>query len=148
MGKIANSLSKYKVSIHSIAKTRSGGSVNYRYASTQPYVVDENGKKKYYHVQWGTVDENLKFYPGKKYIYADPAERAKLIFPSDWDLSEIQRILPNIRETRRGHYKVLPQTVFNTYVKINRNSACGNVGEKYEERKNVTERQSVYSDEQ
>ena len=71
----------YKVSIH-----KNGG---YRYASTQPLLTDpETGKSYNKRIHWGTVDENLKFHPGRTYIYASPAETAKLVFPSDWDMSE------------------------------------------------------------
>ena len=84
MGRRVNPASMYRVSIH---KTN-----GYRYASTQPSVFDEvSGKKVHYHVHWGVVDDNLKFYPGKNYFYADIEERSKLIFPQDWDLSELSR---------------------------------------------------------
>lgn len=84
MGRKVNPASMYRVSIH---KTN-----GYRYASTQPSVFDENsGKNVHYHVHWGVVDDNLKFYPGKNYFYADIEERSKLIFPQDWDLSELSR---------------------------------------------------------
>ncbi len=84
MGRRVNPASMYRVSIH---KTN-----GYRYASTQPSVFDEvSGKNVHYHVHWGVVDDNLKFYPGKNYFYADIEERSKLIFPQDWDLSELSR---------------------------------------------------------
>ena len=77
--------SQYRVSIH----LNNG----YRYASTQPYVINPNtGKKSYHHIHWGTVDENNKFIPGKNYLVASIAEREKLIFPEDWDLSEVKKL--------------------------------------------------------
>lgn len=74
----------YKVSIH-----KNGG---YMYASTHPYTVDENGKRQYVNCHWGTVDENKRFIPGKRYLYASLEERARLIFPDDWDMSEARKL--------------------------------------------------------
>ena len=76
--------SVYKVSIH-----KSGG---YMYAATHPYTIDENGKRKYVYRHWGIVDENKKFIPGKRYVFASLEERAKLVFPDDWDMSEAKRL--------------------------------------------------------
>ena len=56
----------------------------YRYACTQPATVDEKtGKRTYRRVHWGTLDENNKFFPGRKYLLASVEERKKLIFPAD-----------------------------------------------------------------
>jgi len=74
----------YKVSIHN-----NGGR---KYASTQPFTVDEDGKKRRQHKHWGTVDANMKFHPNMTYLYAPLEERSKLIFPKEWDLSEIERL--------------------------------------------------------
>ena len=41
---------------------------------------------------WGVMDENKKFIPGKRYVFASLEERAKLIFPDDWDMSEAKRL--------------------------------------------------------
>jgi hypothetical protein len=44
------------------------------------------------HVKGGyTVDENLKFKPGAAFLLATPEERAKLIFPVDWAMSEANK---------------------------------------------------------
>ena len=65
----------------------------YTYASTQPHFVDPNtGKKRYRYVHWGTLDESMSFIPGLSYIIASPEERAKLIFPDNWDISATERI--------------------------------------------------------
>ena len=65
----------------------------YTYASTQPPYIDPNtGKKKYRYIHWGTVDENLKFTPGVQFYQASPDERARLIFPESWDLSEAEKL--------------------------------------------------------
>lgn len=85
MPRKANPNSQYKVSIH----LNNG----YRYASTQPYVVNpDTGRKSYHHIHWGTVDENNKFIPGKNYLVASISERSRLIFPESWDLSEIKKL--------------------------------------------------------
>ena len=85
MGRTPDPISRYRVSIHA-----NGG---YRYACTQPATVDaETGKKSYRRIHWGTVDNDLKFTPGKQYIVASPEERQKLIFPEGWDLSEINKL--------------------------------------------------------
>lgn len=85
MPRKADPNSQYKVSIH----LNNG----YRYASTQPYVVNpDTGRKSYHHIHWGTVDENNKFIPGKNYLVASISERSRLIFPESWDLSEIKKL--------------------------------------------------------
>ena len=72
--------SGYRVSVHAAN--------GYRYASTQQSFVDKDtGKKKYRHVHWGCLDDSNRFIPGRAYFLADPEERAKLIFPKDWDIS-------------------------------------------------------------
>ena len=75
----------FKMSIH-VAN-------GHRYASTQPLIVDEvTGRTSNVRVHWGTVDENLRFYPGKRFFYASPAERAKFVFPDNWDLGELDKL--------------------------------------------------------
>jgi len=71
----------------------------YTYASTQPSTIDpETGKKKYRYIHWGTVvslpgqDEKLKFIPGSTFYLASPEERNLLIFPEDWDMSEVEKL--------------------------------------------------------
>ena len=65
----------------------------YTYASTQPpYIDPKTERKKYRYIHWGTVDESRKFIPGTAFFLASPEERARLIFPEDWDLSEAQRL--------------------------------------------------------
>lgn len=68
----------------------------YRYASTRPRVVNETtGKNTNKSIQWGTVTEDMRFIPNQRYIYASPEERGKLVFPEDWDLSEIKKLSSN-----------------------------------------------------
>ena len=63
------------------------------YASTQPPYIDPNtGKKKYRYIHWGKVDNDQKFIPGTRFYLASPEERARLIFPESWDLSEAEKI--------------------------------------------------------
>ncbi len=85
MARKPNPDSPYRVTIHTIGK--------HRYASTQRSSVDPaTGMRIYRRVHWGTVDENLRFLPGKAYVLAAPEERSRLIFPEDWDLSEADRL--------------------------------------------------------
>jgi hypothetical protein len=66
---------------------------SYTYASTQPFYIDEaTGEKKYRHVHWGTVGEGLRFIPGPAFYQASPEERARLIFPPGWDISEAEKL--------------------------------------------------------
>jgi hypothetical protein len=76
----------------------------YTYASTQPCTIDpKTGKKTYRHIHWGTVDDDLRFCPGTRFFLAAPEERARLIFPEDWDLSEAER-LTGIKDAGRPAY--------------------------------------------
>ena len=75
----------YKMSIH-VAN-------GHRYASTQPLLVDQaSGKTRNMRIHWGTVDENLRFYPGKRFFYASPSERARFVYPDTWDLTELEKL--------------------------------------------------------
>jgi len=65
----------------------------YTYASTQPPYIDPDiAKKKYRYIHWGAVDENRKFIPGSPFYLASPEERARLVFPEDWDMSEAEKL--------------------------------------------------------
>jgi hypothetical protein len=76
----------------------------YIYASTQPPHVDpDTGKKKYRYIHWGTVDEKQKFMPGSSFYLASPEERARLIFPENWDMSEADK-LTGLRTPGRPAY--------------------------------------------
>jgi len=76
----------------------------HRYASTQPFTIGEDGKKRYTHKHWGTLDKNLRFYPNTTYLYATIEERNKLIFPKEWDLSELKNLESN-RQRGRVSYE-------------------------------------------
>ncbi|GHV42197.1 hypothetical protein FACS1894187_24310 [Synergistales bacterium] len=92
-----NPNSQYRVKPH----TTNG----YTYASTQPpYVNPETGKKKYRYIHWGTLDEAMKFIPGSRYVLASPEERAKLVFPDGWDMSEVGK-LSGARKPGRPAYE-------------------------------------------
>ena len=65
----------------------------YKYASTQPSYIDPStGRKKYRYIHWGTVDDNLVFNPNSAFYLASPEERARLIFPEDWDMSKAEKL--------------------------------------------------------
>lgn len=40
----------------------------------------------------GIVDDDMRFHPNSTYFYAPIEERRKLIFPAEWDLSEIKAL--------------------------------------------------------
>jgi hypothetical protein len=61
-GRPAKASTIYKVSIHD-----NGGR---KYASTQPFTVDDDGKKHYTHKHWGIVDDDMRFHPNSTYFYA------------------------------------------------------------------------------
>jgi transposase len=95
-GRPARTDGKQHVSIHI--------NQGYRYASTQPYTINaETGRRKYHRIHWGVVDENLKFIPGTRYIYATAEEKANLEFPTGWNMSEIDT-LPDNRQAGRPTY--------------------------------------------
>lgn len=76
-------MKQYNVGIHT--------SNGYRYASTQPSVKNpKTGRTECRHIHWGTLDDRNKFYPNKRFVTATDEERAQLVFPTDWDLSEIE----------------------------------------------------------
>ena len=57
MARLTKADSIYRMSLH-----KNGG---YMYATTHPYTVTEDGKKKYSCLHWGIVTDELKFIPGK-----------------------------------------------------------------------------------
>ena len=95
MARTVDEGTSYRVKLH-----KNGG---YSYASTQPIVAahsHSSGRQRHRRIHWGTVDDDFKFHPNKTYISASPEERAKLIFPPEWDLSEA-RSLPSERKAGR-----------------------------------------------
>lgn len=87
----------YKIIVH----TNNG----YCYASTKIRSVGEDGKVRYRHKHWGTIDDNNRFHPNATYLTEAPAERKKLIFPEGWDLSEIKDISGNKTPGRVAYQK-------------------------------------------
>lgn len=87
-------------SIHRVSAHING---KYMYATTHPYTLTEDGKRKYKLVHWGTLSPEKKFIPGKQYLYASLKEREQLIFPSDWDLSEVNNLASNQKVGRVAH---------------------------------------------
>lgn len=87
--------SVYRLSPHKNGK--------YMYASTHPFTLTQDNKRKYRLLHWGTLTPELKFIPGKQYLYASMEERGKLIFPEGWDLSEIDKLASNRKQGRIAH---------------------------------------------
>ena len=85
MARPVDPTSQYQVKPHKIN--------GYTYASTQPPSVDPNtGEKKYRYIHWGTLTDDLTFIPGLTYVYASPEERARLIFPENWNMQEANKL--------------------------------------------------------
>ncbi len=77
----------------------------YQYASTQPRSRDpETGRMKVTRVLWGQVTEDLVFKPNKRYILASAEEKAKLVFPPSWDLSEMLKAAASVSGVGRVAY--------------------------------------------
>lgn len=87
-------------SIYRLSPHKNG---SYMYASTHPYTLTEDGKRKYRLLHWGTLTPDLKFIPGKQYLYATMEERRRLIFPEGWDLSELDKLASNRKQGRVAH---------------------------------------------
>lgn len=74
----------YNVGLHKSGK--------YLYASTQITVEDLSTHTKvcrYFH--WGSLDDDMRFYPNKTFRDAPEELKNLLYFPEDWDLSLISR---------------------------------------------------------
>jgi hypothetical protein len=96
MGRPVDPNAQYRVKTHN--------NNGYTYASTQPpYIDPDTGKKKYRYIHWGVVDEKQRFKPGSAFFLATPEERARLIFPKGWDMSEAER-LTGLRKPGRPAY--------------------------------------------
>ena len=84
----------YRVSVH-----RNGG---HTYAATHPFTIDKDGNRKYRVEHWGTVTDELRFIPGKRFFQAPEEVRRSLIFPEGWDLSAIEGSAAHARPFREG----------------------------------------------
>jgi len=84
MSRPSNPDTPHKITLHI-----NGG---YRYATTRPLVKNDDGTHHNQSIHWGKVTEDFKFIPGSRYLYASLEERRRLIFPDNWDLSEIDKL--------------------------------------------------------
>lgn len=83
-GRPKNPKTNYKVALHKCG--------SYRYAATQPILPDPStGKNSRRYIYWGNVTEDLRFIPNQRYLLSSKEIRDKLIFPSEWDMSEVQK---------------------------------------------------------
>lgn len=81
-------------------RVRAHNTNGYTYASTQPAIVDPlTGERTYRRMHWGSVDESKKFHPNVKFLNLPPLEQAKMIFPSDWDVTELSE-MPAYRQAK------------------------------------------------
>ena len=110
-----NNLKYYRVSIHKSGK--------YLYASTQPTIVDEKtGKKKCLHIHWGTLDDQLRFYPNKNYLNASEEVRSHLLFPDEWDLTLLEKLTPEKSEEERIMGEKKTNALLDSYATTRRDS--------------------------
>lgn len=72
------------------------------YASTQRMVADSNGTPRRRHIHWGMLEKNT-FTPWVDFLVLPAAERAKFIFPAEWDLS----LLATLSDQRKPGRPVL-----------------------------------------
>lgn len=96
-GRPQNPDTQYKIIIHAIR--------GLRYASTKIYKESKSGKINHCYIHWGRLMEGDKFHPGCHYLYASSEERRKLIFPKDWDLSEIEKLEGSRKQGRVSYEK-------------------------------------------
>ena len=83
-------------------KRRTVGS--YSYAATQPIALDEKtGKERRQVKLWGKLEGN-KFIPSDQFLLLSPEERKKMIFPPEWDITEVKK-LPSERGRGRPAYE-------------------------------------------
>ena len=72
---------------------------NYMYASTQDFTIDSaTKKKKYFHRHLGTLDHNMRFEPNEEFFRLSQEDKMNLIFPSNWDLSPVYKIIEGIKK--------------------------------------------------
>jgi hypothetical protein len=85
MGRPVDPTAPFRVKLHRIGQ--------YMYASTQAsFIYSKTGKRTHRCIHWGKVDKNLKSIPGPTFLSASSEEQASLIFPENWDLSEVSPI--------------------------------------------------------
>jgi len=59
----------------------------YRYAATVHTVHGEDGRRTRKYIHWGTVSADNIFKPNMTYMMAQAAEKERLRFPGEWDIS-------------------------------------------------------------
>ena len=84
--------SGYQMGIHKMGK--------YQYASTERTVTGKNGKPIPKHVHWGRLDDKKLFHPNERFLFEKPSEKAKFVYPSDWDLSLVNMSAVNTAESQ------------------------------------------------
>ena len=61
---------------------------NQWYAATATFVTNEKGQEEKVMTFWGAVTKDREFIPGENYLNATPEEKAELLFPDDWFVSQ------------------------------------------------------------
>lgn len=81
-GRPKNPESPYLMKEHTVGK--------YTYACTQRLKTID-GVEKFRRIHWGTLDSLKYFHPNHDFLYQPIEEQDRFIFPSEWNISEIQR---------------------------------------------------------
>ncbi len=83
-GRPTNENTPYKIIVH-----KNG---SYEYAATKVTKDGRNGKPAYEYKHWGRLMKGKRFHPNSEFLFAPLEERRKLIFPADWDMSEVDKL--------------------------------------------------------
>lgn len=86
-----------KIHLHS----RRNGSSTYASANE---AYDNNGRRSYRIVDWGTMEDGNIFVPNKRFIYANDSWDA-FVFPQDWDLSKFDELKKKYKPGRPAYTK-------------------------------------------
>ena len=63
---------------------------NSRYASSNE-AYEKDGTRRYRVIDWGTLDENDRFLPAKRFLY-EHGKWERFVFPEGWDLSKLEEL--------------------------------------------------------
>ena len=103
MARLTKADSVYRISLH-----KNGA---YMYATTHPYTVAEDGKRKYSCLHWGTVTDELKFYPKSSFSQLDAARNGGGVYREDLPAGkmDVRNILLCVHRT---HFADEPHAMF------------------------------------
>ena len=74
---------------------------NSRYASSNE-AYEKDGTRKYRVIDWGTLDENDRFFPAKRFLY-EHGKWELFVFPKGWDLSKFEELKARYKPGRPAY---------------------------------------------